>query len=98
MKIRFVRSITAASLVSAGLVGFSGCNTENPDGTPTNLGKTEKAIEKAGEKIEEGAVKAGHAIEKAGEKAVDATGKAIEIDRQEARRRGQGRGQGACRR
>ncbi len=67
MKTQLARSLTIASLLSAGLVGWSGCNAENPDGTKTTVGK-----------IEEAGSKAGHKIEEAGVKAVDATGKGLE--------------------
>ena len=72
------RTIAATSLIGVGLMAWSGCSAENPDGTKTNLGKME---EKAGEtvkKIEAGAEKVGEKIEAGAVKAADATGKVIE--------------------
>jgi hypothetical protein len=55
MRIRTVRSIALASLLSVGLVAWSGCNTENPDGTPNNLGKAEEKARELEKKAAEGA-------------------------------------------
>jgi hypothetical protein len=85
MRVRTVRKIATASLFTAGLVGWTGCGSDTPtDGTPPTaiqkiekkagetLEKVEAAGAKAGQKIEEGAVKAvegaGKGLEKAGEK------------------------------
>jgi hypothetical protein len=63
--------IIAASLLSAGLLTWSGCSTENPDGTPTKLGKAEETIKKdakiAGDVIKKDAKIAGDAIKKGAE-------------------------------
>jgi len=90
MRIRTVRTLATASFLAAGLIAFPGCNTENPDGTKTNLGKAEdkaKDIEKkveaevkkdaaiVGEKLKEGVDATGKAIEKTGEK-LETDGKA----------------------
>ncbi len=72
------RSLAAASLFSLGLVAWPGCNAENPDGTPTTVGKMENKAVEIEHKIEDGAKKAGKVIKEDAAKAVDATGKAIE--------------------
>ena len=80
MSIRTARTIAASSLLAAGLVAWSGCNAENPDGTPTTVGKIEAGAEKAGEKIKEGAIKATDATGKA----IEDTGKKLETDGKES--------------
>ena len=77
MKIRLVRSIAAASLLSAGLVGLSGCNAENPDGTKTTVGKIEDKAGEIEKKVEDAGAKAGEKVKEGAVKAVDATGKVI---------------------
>jgi hypothetical protein len=78
MRIRTIRSLATATLLTAGLAAFPGCNAENPDGTKTNLGKAEDAAKNLEHKVVEGAKEAGKEIKEGTIKAVDATGKAIE--------------------
>ena len=78
MRIKTDRMIVAASLLGLGLVAWSGCNAENPDGTKTNLGKAEDKVIEAGKKIEAGAEKVGTEIKEGARSATDATGRAIE--------------------
>jgi colicin import membrane protein len=83
MRIQSLRSLASASLLAAGLVAWSGCNAENPDGTKTELGKIEdkagkieknieaeakKDLKVVGEKLKEGVDATGKVIEKTGEK------------------------------
>ena len=89
MRIRTLRSLATASLLTAGLAAFPGCNAENPDGTPTKVGEMENKAKEGmknagdeikkdakivGEKIKEGAEVVGEKVKEG----VDATGRAIE--------------------
>ena len=90
MRIRHGRMI-AASLLSAGLLTWSGCSTENPDGTPTTAGKLENTIKKdakivgdeikkdakiVGDKVKEGAKAYGDEAKKDIDKVKEGTEKA----------------------
>ena len=75
---RTIRTIATASLLSAGLFAWSGCSTENPDGTKTATGKAEDKVVEGAKAVEKAAVEAGHKVKEGAEKAVDSTGKALE--------------------
>jgi hypothetical protein len=79
MRVRTVRKLAAASMLTAGLAAWPGCGSETPtDGTPPSTVKNlEEKAGKALEKVEAAGAKAGEAVEKAGVKAVEGTGKAM---------------------
>jgi hypothetical protein len=50
---RNVRNLALASFLATGLMAWSGCNTENADGTPNALGKAEEKIKEGEKKVVE---------------------------------------------
>ncbi len=78
MMTRTLRTFALASFLTAGLVTWSGCNTENPDGTPNALGKMEEKAKKVEDKVGEGAKKAEEKAEEGLKKAGAAVGEKLE--------------------
>jgi hypothetical protein len=77
-----VRNLALASFLTTGLMAWSGCNTENPDGTPNALGKAEEKIKEGEKKVVEEAKIVGKEIKEdakiAGEKIKEGAEKAGE--------------------
>jgi hypothetical protein len=59
---RNVRNLALASFLATGLMAWSGCNTENADGTPNALGKAEEKIKEGEKKVVEEAKVVGKEI------------------------------------